>query len=492
MTDRRDFIKAGVWTTVFAGLGPAAFAADRGGCKLRFGVVSDIHLIVNGPWGNDQEPPKEAALEALLRWYDAQGVDAVLVTGDIADFGKAAELKRMREIWERVFPGDKGADGRHVERLFISGNHEVLARDYKDEGGYWNDKARDRVWRAAFDEPYEDIRVKTVKGYDFILCGWGHSNGPDGAKKFEETLARCGARNQLFFQAQHQPPYGTCHGNRSNDADNGVAGGLMAKYANCVSFSGHTHEVLGDERTVWQREFTSIGCCSFSCTYRSGSDYPPFGYENGPSGAVQGSSFAPGSSDALNGPKGMSYELGKVSFKARQAMLVSVYDGELEIQRREFNAGEDIGAAWLVPYPAKAGGPFDPKKRPSLFAVPEFPADAALTVKEGTVHLRSGVVGPGWHFAAPGGAKVSGGPVMTYQVGYRRKGKDVHLFYVAALDYNQPPSKRAEKMSFAVSAFRLPKDATEVFVRPLDCFGRAGKPISVKVPEQETDKRTMS
>ena len=148
--NRREFLMGGSAALAMAGL--PAVGATRGPCKLRFGVVSDIHLAVDCPWesGRKEEPLKEAALEGLFRWYDAQGVDAVLVPGDIADFGKAAELAKMREIWERVFPGDKGSDGRHVERLFMSGNHEVIAKDYKDEGGYWDEKARDRVWRAAF------------------------------------------------------------------------------------------------------------------------------------------------------------------------------------------------------------------------------------------------------------------------------------------------------------------------------------------------------
>lgn len=486
--NRREFLLGGSSVLVMAGWTDPLFGGEtpppRGPCKLRFGVVSDIHLAVDCPWesGRKEEPLKEAALEGLFRWYDAQGVDAVLVPGDIADFGKAAELAKMREIWERVFPGDKGSDGRHVERLFMSGNHEVIAKDYKDEGGYWDVKARDRVWRAAFDEPYEDIRVKTVKGYDFILCGWGHSNGPDGAKKFEAALARCGKDGRLFFQAQHEPPQGTCHANSSKDSDNGVARDLMKRYANCVSFSGHTHQVLNDERAVWQREFTSIGSSSFSCTYVSGGDYPPFGYENGPSAIWDRRlEYAPGVGPAVDGLKGMGYEIGHTSFGTRQAMLVSVYDGELEIVRRDFKNGEDVDAAWTVPYPAKAGGPFDPKRRPSLFPLPEFAAGSALTVKPGTVHLRSGAVGPGWRVTAPGAAKATGGRLMAYEVGYTRKGKYMHLFYAAAMDYNQPPSRLKDTAGFSISGLRLPQDAEEIVVKPLDCFGRAGTPLTVKM-----------
>ena len=475
MNTRREFLRTTMMTGAAAlGGGLPAFGAGRGACKLRFGVISDIHFLV-GPEAGGFHLKTASMVEQVLRWYDARGVDAVLVTGDIADFGRRAELKKMREVWERVFPGDRGADGRHVERLFITGNHEVMARDYE---GYWNEQARDRVWREAFDEPYEDIRVKTVKGYDFVLCGWGHSNAPAGAKKFEETLARCGAGGRLFFQAQHEPPQGTCFGNSSKDSDNGVACALMRKYPNCVAFSGHTHQVLNDERAVWQREFTSIGASSMSCTYVSGGDYPPCGYENGP-GAIwdRRLEYAPGVGPAIDAQKCMGYEIGQVSPR-RQAMLVSVFDDVLEIVRRDVTDGVDIGEPWQVPYPAKADGPFDPKKRPSLFPLAEFAAGSALTVEPRPVCLRSGAKTPGWMLRVPGGAGTTGGKLMGYEVGYIRKGKYGHVYYAAAMDYNS--TRCRAKTTLALSASRVPPDADEIVVRPLDCFGRPGKPLVAK------------
>ncbi len=63
-----------------------------------------------------------------LEWFCDQGVDAVAVCGDMADTGMLAELQAVAQTWSAVFPNDMAPDGRHVERLFIYGNHDYGGR----------------------------------------------------------------------------------------------------------------------------------------------------------------------------------------------------------------------------------------------------------------------------------------------------------------------------------------------------------------------------
>ena len=82
----------------------------------RLGVLSDIHL---------DEPERAGCFrKALLHFRDA-GVDGVVIVGDIANLGRLSELDLCAHIWFDVFPDDKAPDGRHVERLFVYGNHDV-------------------------------------------------------------------------------------------------------------------------------------------------------------------------------------------------------------------------------------------------------------------------------------------------------------------------------------------------------------------------------
>ena len=59
-----------------------------------------------------------------LEWFRDQGVDGVTISGDLADCGFVEELEEVGRVWRSVFPDDKAPDGRHVERLFVYGNHD--------------------------------------------------------------------------------------------------------------------------------------------------------------------------------------------------------------------------------------------------------------------------------------------------------------------------------------------------------------------------------
>ena len=63
--------------------------------------------------------------EKTIQWFKEQDVDAVLVAGDIADRGLLSELKDFSDSWYKIFPDDKGLNGKHVEKIFVCGNHDV-------------------------------------------------------------------------------------------------------------------------------------------------------------------------------------------------------------------------------------------------------------------------------------------------------------------------------------------------------------------------------
>ena len=94
-----------------------------GVARLKVGVVSDIHVIAE-----DADRPCQGDTRTFrhaLRWFDAQGVDAVIVAGDMADNGLVPQLQRVADAWNAVFPNGRSTlDGRKVERCFIYGNHD--------------------------------------------------------------------------------------------------------------------------------------------------------------------------------------------------------------------------------------------------------------------------------------------------------------------------------------------------------------------------------
>ena len=114
---RRAFIGQGALAFLAAaGMGHRAFGAT-GPARLRFGALSDIH-ITRGKGSCD-------IFEKALAYFRDQKVDAVLIAGDMADSGLDSQLRRVGETWRRVFPGDKRPDGEHVEKIFVTGNHDI-------------------------------------------------------------------------------------------------------------------------------------------------------------------------------------------------------------------------------------------------------------------------------------------------------------------------------------------------------------------------------
>ena len=101
---RRWFIggmAAGIGTMTGSRLFAAPGAAAKPGARLRIGVLSDVHL---------RNPGDEATFLKALAYFRDHGADGVLIAGDIADTGRAAELKICADSWFKTFPNGKAPD----------------------------------------------------------------------------------------------------------------------------------------------------------------------------------------------------------------------------------------------------------------------------------------------------------------------------------------------------------------------------------------------
>lgn len=213
MLDRRGFLKLGMASASATALAAPLPAEEAR--KLRIGILSDTHL----DGGAAAAHKLERALEAFRRGR----VDGVLICGDLTDNGIVPQLEELARIWDRIFPGSKGLDGEHVERLFHCGDHDnrghwMLGGKEGDDvrGKYgWTEeqlaanacfKHPKETWERIFGEPWAPIVHKRVKGYDFILShytkrGWKCAEGlktflagfkPDPAKLFStRSTASC-------------------------------------------------------------------------------------------------------------------------------------------------------------------------------------------------------------------------------------------------------------------------------------------------------------
>ena len=119
---RRTFLAGavagvGMETARAAGTGPSAGTeTPKGAPNVTFGVLSDVHLERRGD--------EDTLLKALAYFRD-NGADGVMIAGDIANTGRIEQIERAASCFWRTFPDGKAPDGRHVEQLWVYGNHDV-------------------------------------------------------------------------------------------------------------------------------------------------------------------------------------------------------------------------------------------------------------------------------------------------------------------------------------------------------------------------------
>lgn len=332
-----------------AGVASSMLVSARGevvsATKLRVGILSDTHVsaLSNAEW-----------LEKALRMFDAERVDAVLISGDLINSGGIKEMEDVAHVWFRVFPGDRRSDGGTVVRLFVTGNHDEVVKcaqygSFDDVQAKAFRMNRKSVWKRLWGEDYEKIRIKKVKGYSFVLRHWLCGDGrffdkvvraeadplPDFMKAHARELRSCG---RPFFYVQHEPVANTVNAAwlfGGIEWDNGHTKRgekkIFDRLPNAVVLTGHSHDSLTDEQSIWQGGFTAVNC---SCA--RGHVFTRPGRENG---------FT--CEDCSRRPP-----LEMLSFdhcEPRQALMMDVCAREIRFRRLDVTYGEKLGDDWVVP-----------------------------------------------------------------------------------------------------------------------------------------------
>ena len=450
---------AAAGTRLFAAQGAAA----QPGARLKIGVLSDVHL---------KNPGDETTFLKALEYFRDSGADGVLIAGDIADTGRAFELKLCADSWYKIFPGGKAPDGRPVEQLFVYGNHDIdgwnwkgNAKRYKDDPelkktdaiGFENNRAR--VWEELFHEKYEPIWLKRVKGFAFIGAHWGNI-------RIEEFMKEHGKEidpSLPFFYTQHAHPRDTCFGSWAWGRDDGRSTRALSPFPNAVAFSGHSHYTLTDERTVWQGAFTSVNTASLK--YAS-ADYSL--REN-----------MPGNGHGYRGEKRRHLMPNIPTSNGRQGMLMSVFDDHIALERREFVTGQSLGDDWVLPLPCAESKPFAYAAHAKRRTAPEFAEGAAPKVEA----RRDEKNGELLEIKFPAAQTRGKCRVFEYEITAVLTEDDVDLVQlqrrVMANDFHLPETKDGVPGSCVIAAADLPRKGRYRFdVRPLECFGLKGRAIS--------------
>ena len=460
-------------------LGGAAALVGAGGCRsfgldaprpnLVFGVMSDLHITT---------PESTETFRRALRYLRDRGVDAVVVSGDLSDWGLRSGLKYVADAWYSVFPDDRAPDGRKVEKLFCTGNHDYDGYWYGDMTldmhvqGYSEEECLVRLgmkkcWEEAFHEPFDLVRRRTVKGYDFISSEW--KDGKDGFAAAEAWFAANGKTldpKKPFFVFTHYPFKGT-----TSCSGGGYESDVFKSMPNAVAFSGHCHWTLNDERSIWQGDYTALAVPSMS--YSS----IPGGYENG--------------CDRRRGKstRSMPELAARPHLREAQGYVVSVFDDRLEIERRDFTEGVEAAPAWIVTPPAADASRYAFANSRKRTPVPQFPEGASVKTFTANRVTRNEHWAIMMMLTFPS-AHARKGRVFDYEVRAEMEDGTVAVVkrFLAPAFYRLERDEPAVQ-TFAVNAMDLPERGRyRLRVYPRNCFGDCGRPIESAVLESKPGK----
>lgn len=464
---RRDFLGGAATLLGMSGCQSIGLKGDRP--NLKVGIISDPHITT---------PESTALLRNSLIYFRDRKVDAVLISGDLADWGLKSGLQNVADAWFDVFPNNKDLKGRPVEKLFCTGNHDYEGWWYGDMTldmhvqGYSENEAlvklgMKKCWEAAFREEWQPMRRRTVKGYDFISAEWENSMGI--AEQWFGKNGKTLDPNKPFFFFTHLPLAGTTSSSPGAGSKQNVK--ALHNFANAVVLSGHTHRTLNDERSIWQGDFTAISIPSTSYTSTPG------GYENG--------------SDVRNGKSKLTMQIlpARKHLERAQGFVLSVFDDRMMFERRDLKEEVEAGNPWIVPLPVQKQKPYAFEVRKPNIPIPQFPAGAKVKTYTSNFETRNcrWTIMMMLEFPA---ATAKNGRVFDYEVRVEMQDGAVPLTkrYLSPA-YYKLEREESKVMKFAIDAVELPETGKyRLVVYPRNSFGVCGKPIASIVRESVPGK----
>lgn len=238
---------------------------DEDNIVMSFGAISDIHI--NGTVGGYNCNKYNNAL-ALLKKYAGGKLDAVTIAGDISASSYDSSIgSAFTQITDAQL-------GSNANVFFVTGNHDAQEDQWSTLSQIYSDLSKYTEGDLASSQHDRGNRHMVINGYHYIgvnmMDYWNASEAMFVQQDLqwlatELAAARADQPGQPIFVYVHAGVYGTTYG---SDLYTGKHWGskliydYLDDYPEVVTFSGHVHFPLADERTIYQKDFTSLNCGS--------------------------------------------------------------------------------------------------------------------------------------------------------------------------------------------------------------------------------------
>ncbi len=329
---------------------------DESNIVLSFGAISDVHLRGLEDAADQNFRAAIAQLKAEALKYDSNGLAAIAIAGDVTDNGTSSQID--------VFSTIIKASGIDTVML-TTGNHDSSGKLPTFRSSMGESYFAVDVDDSMFDK---GARHCVVGGYHFLFLEPTAYSGncpydSEVLTWLDNTLKdiTTAEPNAYVFVFTHPMLYKTCYGSE-------LAGGrwyttyltdTLSKYPQVVTFGGHLHFPVNDERSIMQTAFTSLGCGSVRYLAIE------TGYSNMASATVP-----------------------KDAYDVSSGLLVQVdANGNMRITRMDFSNNTTFKTPWELSYPTADGANLtkysanraDDNKAPTLTGTPVLSATVSTT-----------------------------------------------------------------------------------------------------------------